>query len=355
MQFELLLADPHVVARLKAGLPQRRDHARSRPALLQVGERLFVGEVMALEEQLDAAAGDRGSRRRARARPGSPPRPPAGRPGARPRTRPRARPGPATRAGTSGSAVKIRWRSSSSPSPVAEETASTPSARPRQPRPPLPHDRLDPLRREQVPLGEHDQLRQSIEPGAVGGQLAPHGLIVATPALPPAAPGRPGGRASSSARRGRGTRARARLPAPPPRSSPGMSAITAWRSSSSIVPSTGESGRERIVGHLGRRPGQPPQQRGLPRIGQPDQTRRPPSSFKRSSIQPASPRGPLLGKPRSLPSRGRKPPVPVPPTPPVRDHGPLPDLDQVHGAPIHRDRLRCRQARGSARSSPRAP
>ena len=42
-----------------------------------------------------------------------------------------------------------------------------------------------------------------------------------TPALPPTAPGRPGGRASSSAQRERGTRARARLPAPPLRSSLG--------------------------------------------------------------------------------------------------------------------------------------
>ena len=58
VQLELVLADPHVVAGLEAGGAQGGDDADLVEALLEVGERLLVGEVVALEEQLDAAAGD---------------------------------------------------------------------------------------------------------------------------------------------------------------------------------------------------------------------------------------------------------------------------------------------------------
>ena len=58
VQLELVLADPHVVARFEAGGAQGGDDADLVEAALQVGERLFVVEVVALEEQLDAAAED---------------------------------------------------------------------------------------------------------------------------------------------------------------------------------------------------------------------------------------------------------------------------------------------------------
>src|SRR6187549_4294526 len=58
MQLELVLAHPHVVARLEAGRAQGGDDADLLEPLLEVGERLFVGEVVALEEQLDATTED---------------------------------------------------------------------------------------------------------------------------------------------------------------------------------------------------------------------------------------------------------------------------------------------------------
>src|SRR3954463_8973222 len=58
MQLELVLADPQVVAGFEAGGAQGGDDADLVEAALQVGERLFVGEVVALEEQLDAASED---------------------------------------------------------------------------------------------------------------------------------------------------------------------------------------------------------------------------------------------------------------------------------------------------------
>ena len=96
--------------------------------------------------------------------------------------------------------------------------------------------------------------------------------------------------------------------------------------------------RERVVGHLRRRPSQPPQQRGLPSVGQADQT------HVRQQLQPQldPPRltpGAPLGKPRSLPSGGRKSLVPMPPAPPMSHHSPLPSPDQVNSAPIHRHHL----------------
>ena len=87
---------------------ERRDHADLVQALLQVGERLLVVEVMALEQQLHAAADDAEGAVAPRARPGSRPRPPGGRPGARPRTPGRlaAALEPA-RPGISGSSARI--------------------------------------------------------------------------------------------------------------------------------------------------------------------------------------------------------------------------------------------------------
>ena len=58
MQLELVLADADVVAGLEAGLGQRGEDADLAQPLLEVGERLFVLGVVALEEQLDAAAED---------------------------------------------------------------------------------------------------------------------------------------------------------------------------------------------------------------------------------------------------------------------------------------------------------
>ena len=107
VQLELVLADPHVVAGLEAGGAQGGDDADLVEAALEVGERLFVGEVVALEEQLDAAAERRGSRRRPRARPSSRPRRPGGRRGARPRTRRGLARGAGARRGDSGSSARI--------------------------------------------------------------------------------------------------------------------------------------------------------------------------------------------------------------------------------------------------------
>ena len=58
VQLELLLADPHVVAGLEAGLGQGGDHADLGQPLLKVGERFFVARIVAFEEHLDAAAAD---------------------------------------------------------------------------------------------------------------------------------------------------------------------------------------------------------------------------------------------------------------------------------------------------------
>ena len=96
--------------------------------------------------------------------------------------------------------------------------------------------------------------------------------------------------------------------------------------------------RERVVGHLRRRPRQPPQQRGLPRVRQPDQ----PDvgqQFQPQLDPVRLPLRPFLGKPRRLPGRGREPLVPMPPAPAMGDHRPLPRLDQVDRTPIHRRRL----------------
>ena len=58
MQLELVLADADVVPRLEAGGFQSGDHADLLQPLLEIGKRLLVLEVVALEEQLDPAAED---------------------------------------------------------------------------------------------------------------------------------------------------------------------------------------------------------------------------------------------------------------------------------------------------------
>ena len=111
-----------------------------------------------------------------------------------------------------------------------------------------------------------------------------------------------------------------------------MSARTAWRSSPSIVPSTGESVVNGIVGDLRRRPRQPPQQRGLARVGQPDQADV--GEQLQPQLDPALlALGPVLGEARRLPRRGREALVAVPAAPAVGDHRPLPGLDQVDRLP----------------------
>ena len=66
---------------------------------------------------------------------------------------------------------------------------------------------------------------------------------------------RPRGPAAACARRGRGSRGRARRPALAPSIRPGMSAITSWRSSSSSVPEHRLQRRERVVGRPSGAPG----------------------------------------------------------------------------------------------------
>ena len=58
VELERLLADPDLVAGLEAGRAKGCDHAHVDEALLEVGERLVVGEVVALDQQLDSAAVD---------------------------------------------------------------------------------------------------------------------------------------------------------------------------------------------------------------------------------------------------------------------------------------------------------
>ena len=58
VQLELVLADADVVAGLETGPGQGGDHADLPQPLLQVGQRLLVASVVALEEQLDTAAED---------------------------------------------------------------------------------------------------------------------------------------------------------------------------------------------------------------------------------------------------------------------------------------------------------
>ena len=191
-------------------------------ALLEVGERLLVLEVVALEEQLDAAAEDAEG---AVVLALDPVAALAGRAvdavlglefaaglGGRAR-------GGGPRA--SGSRRGSRWRSSSRPSPVAEEIARTPSAPSPSRRAPLAHRRLRPPR----PAAGRASTARPAPAGARGRRrrrtARPAPPRSWPPDRPPAAPGRPGGRASSSARRGRGTRARARRPRPRPRSARG--------------------------------------------------------------------------------------------------------------------------------------
>ncbi len=80
------LADPDLVAGLEAGVAKRLDDADLAQAALEVVERLGVGEVVAGDEQLDAAALDREDAVLDARRPRSPRRRGAGRRGARPRT-----------------------------------------------------------------------------------------------------------------------------------------------------------------------------------------------------------------------------------------------------------------------------
>src|SRR6476469_6985038 len=58
IELELVLADADVVAGLEARGAQGGDDPDLVEPLLQVGERLFVFDVVALEEQLDTATGD---------------------------------------------------------------------------------------------------------------------------------------------------------------------------------------------------------------------------------------------------------------------------------------------------------
>ena len=96
--------------------------------------------------------------------------------------------------------------------------------------------------------------------------------------------------------------------------------------------------RERIVGHLRVGPGQPPQQRGLARVGQPDQADV--GEQLQPQLDPARlARGPLLGEARRLPGRGGEALVAVPAAPAVGDDHPLPGLDQIDPAPVHGLRL----------------
>ena len=215
------------------------DHADLAQPALQVVERLGVGEVVAGDQQLDASPRMR-QRPSPPARPRSPPPRPAGRRGARRRSLAGWRP---IGAGASGSAATIARPSSSSPSRSPTRSRSRPRAPSPMPLPPL-LDRCS----DAPPRGAGRPCERAIisgrrsRPGAVAGELAADRLVVGLRVGPLGRRSpRPGGRAAGSARRGRGTRGRAPRPPAAPSISPGMSASTSWRSSSSIVPSTGSS------------------------------------------------------------------------------------------------------------------
>src|SRR2546423_1117672 len=53
VKFEFVLADAQLVAGLESGVAERRQHPHLGEPLLEVGERLGIGEVVALEEHLD--------------------------------------------------------------------------------------------------------------------------------------------------------------------------------------------------------------------------------------------------------------------------------------------------------------
>ncbi len=242
VQLELVLADADVVAGLEAGLGQGGDDAdlaRAAARGRRAPPRFWCRGARTAARPRGRGPG---SRRRPRARPSSRPRPPAGRRGARPRTR---RAGSAAGAGSGASFGQLgedpRARSSSSPSPVAEETASTPSVRVAEPLLPLRDRRLDLVRRQQVALARGRPARAAARARRRGRPARPAPSRSSPPGRPPSG--------ASSTRwtsiEQRSTWARNSWPRPAPSAapsiSPGMSATTAWRSSPSIVPSTGES------------------------------------------------------------------------------------------------------------------
>ena len=169
---------------------RRRRRARSRRArsaaitpislrrLLEVGERFLVLEVVALEEQLDAAAED------AEAAVGLALDRVAALAGRAVDAvldlelgglgRPRVGGGRRTRAAP----ARIAWRSSSSPSPVAEETASTSTASAPS------RSRHSAIAAPTSSGGSRSRLESTtssgrrVEAGAVGGELGAHRLVV---------------------------------------------------------------------------------------------------------------------------------------------------------------------------------
>src|SRR3954453_20129526 len=58
VEFELEVADDHLVARLEPGPLQRRDHSDLAQAPLEIVESLGVLQIVPRDQQLDAAAGD---------------------------------------------------------------------------------------------------------------------------------------------------------------------------------------------------------------------------------------------------------------------------------------------------------
>src|ERR1044072_8416476 len=96
--------------------------------------------------------------------------------------------------------------------------------------------------------------------------------------------------------------------------------------------------REGVAAPFRARPAQPPQQRGLARVRQPDQADV--GEQLQAQLDPAlfTPSA-LLGEPGRPPGRGREPLVPVPAPPPVRDDGLLPNHNQIDPAPIDGFRL----------------
>ncbi len=96
--------------------------------------------------------------------------------------------------------------------------------------------------------------------------------------------------------------------------------------------------RERVVGHLRVGAREPPQQRGLAGVREPDQARV--GEQLQPQLDPVLlPRGPPLGKARGLPGRGREAPVSVPPASAVGDDRALAGLDEVDPTAVDRLRL----------------
>ena len=352
----------------KPSASSARDHADPAQPPLEVGERLLVVEVVAGEQPLDPRAVDREAAvagpldREARGAAGPEDavlgelasvgeRGQATLPTRRRRHR----------AGASGTRRSSSFASSRDPARLADEVTITGTSAPSRSR----HARGP-------PRAVAASTRSAFDSARIRGSAARRGSWRRARPRPSrscspgrsrrAAPGRARARAAACARRGRGTRGRARRRRWRPRSAPGCRRSRAGGRRASSVPSTGCERRERVVGDLRLRAGQPREQRRLAGVGQPDQA----DVGEQLELQrrATSPRRAARAR-RTAASGGSAPAkrlLPRPPEPPRATTARWPGDDQVVagavgldedlGARRHRDLERLRRRRRGA-ASPR--